>query len=111
MGSVRAITDAGRTAVVFDYAPFGDGGVGGGASPAALRFAAKERDPETGLDYFGARYYGSRTGRFTTVDPVVPLDAALRDELVYIKQCFTTSDVGEAIAAFREKRQPVFRGA
>ena len=39
-----------------------------------------------------------------------PLDAALRDELVYIKQCFTTSDVGEAIAAFREKRQPVFRG-
>jgi len=39
-----------------------------------------------------------------------PLDAALRDELVYIKQCFTTSDVGEAIAAFREKRQPTFRG-
>ena len=79
VGSVRAITDAARTAVVFDYAPFGDGGVGGGASPAALRFAGKERDPETGLDYFGARYYGSKTGRFTTVDPVVPLDAALRD--------------------------------
>src|SRR5687768_5907961 len=39
-----------------------------------------------------------------------PLDAALRDELVYIKQCFTTDDVREAIAAFREKRQPSFRG-
>jgi len=39
-----------------------------------------------------------------------PLDAALRDELVYIKQCFTTADVGEAIAAFREKRTPTFRG-
>jgi len=39
-----------------------------------------------------------------------PLDAALRDELVYIKQCFTTADVGEAIAAFREKRHPTFRG-
>jgi 2-(1,2-epoxy-1,2-dihydrophenyl)acetyl-CoA isomerase len=39
-----------------------------------------------------------------------PLDAALRDELVYIKHCFTTADVGEAIAAFREKRRPVFRG-
>ena len=39
-----------------------------------------------------------------------PLDAALRDELVYIKQCFTTGDVGEAIAAFREKRRPTFRG-
>jgi 2-(1,2-epoxy-1,2-dihydrophenyl)acetyl-CoA isomerase len=39
-----------------------------------------------------------------------PLDAALRDELVYIKQCFATADVGEAIAAFREKRAPTFRG-
>jgi 2-(1,2-epoxy-1,2-dihydrophenyl)acetyl-CoA isomerase len=38
-----------------------------------------------------------------------PLDAALRDELVYIKQCFTTGDVEEAITAFREKREPVFR--
>ena len=39
-----------------------------------------------------------------------PLDAALRDELVYIKQCFATTDVGEAIAAFREKRRPTFKG-
>jgi 2-(1,2-epoxy-1,2-dihydrophenyl)acetyl-CoA isomerase len=39
-----------------------------------------------------------------------PLDAALRDELVYIKECFATRDVAEAIAAFREKRTPVFRG-
>jgi 2-(1,2-epoxy-1,2-dihydrophenyl)acetyl-CoA isomerase len=39
-----------------------------------------------------------------------PLDAALRDELVYIKQCFGTADVAEAISAFREKRAPTFRG-
>ena len=77
VGSVRAITDAARTAVVFDYAPFGDGGVGGGASPAAVRFAGKERDAETGLDYFGARYYGSRAGRFTTLDPVLDVEQAL----------------------------------
>jgi 2-(1,2-epoxy-1,2-dihydrophenyl)acetyl-CoA isomerase len=38
------------------------------------------------------------------------LDAALRDELVYIKQCFATADVAEAIAAFRQKRAPAFRG-
>jgi len=38
------------------------------------------------------------------------LEAALRDELVYIKQCFQTADVAEAIAAFREKRRPSFRG-
>ena len=38
------------------------------------------------------------------------LDAALRNELVAIKHCFTTADVGEAMTAFREKRLPVFRG-
>jgi len=31
---------------------------------------SKERDNETGLDYFGARYYGSTQGRFTSVDPI-----------------------------------------
>ena len=39
-----------------------------------------------------------------------PLDAALREELVHIKYCFTTADVAEAMTAFREKRMPVFRG-
>jgi RHS repeat-associated protein len=29
---------------------------------------AKERDSESGLDYFGARYYGSALGRFTSPD-------------------------------------------
>lgn len=38
------------------------------------------------------------------------LDVALRNELVSIKQCFATRDVAEAIAAFREKRSPLFRG-
>jgi RHS repeat-associated protein len=32
------------------------------------KFTGKERDPETGLDYFGARYYGSSIGRFMTPD-------------------------------------------
>jgi RHS repeat-associated protein len=35
----------------------------------------KERDIETGLDYFEARYYSSTQGRFTSVDPFnLPLD-------------------------------------
>ena len=32
------------------------------------RCTAKERDAESGLDYFGARYYGSALGRFTSPD-------------------------------------------
>lgn len=31
----------------------------------------KERDNETGLDYFGARYYASTQGRFTSSDPMI----------------------------------------
>lgn len=33
------------------------------------KFTGKERDSESGLDYFGARYYGSSLGRFTSPDP------------------------------------------
>jgi RHS repeat-associated protein len=32
------------------------------------RYTGKERDAESGLDYFGARYYGSNMGRFTSPD-------------------------------------------
>ncbi len=32
------------------------------------RFTSKERDSETGLDYFGARYFSSAQGRFTSPD-------------------------------------------
>ena len=33
-----------------------------------MQFTGKERDRETGLDYFGARYYSGAQGRFTTPD-------------------------------------------
>jgi RHS repeat-associated protein len=32
---------------------------------------SKERDIETGLDYFGARYYASMQGRFITPDSLL----------------------------------------
>jgi RHS repeat-associated protein len=34
-------------------------------------FTGKERDSETTLDYFGARYLSSGLGRFTTADPLL----------------------------------------
>jgi RHS repeat-associated protein len=33
-------------------------------------FTGKERDTESGLDYFGARYYGSSMGRMISPDPL-----------------------------------------
>ena len=38
---------------------------------ALAEFTSKERDAETGLDYFGARYFSSAQGRFTSVDPLM----------------------------------------
>lgn len=78
IGNVRLITDANGAIIErHDYYPFGEEcttgpcasnpGVGAGQ---ARKFTGKERDTETGFDYFGARYYGSKLGRFTTVDPV-----------------------------------------
>jgi RHS repeat-associated protein len=34
------------------------------------KFTGKERDAETGLDYFGARYFSSAQGRFTSPDEI-----------------------------------------
>jgi RHS repeat-associated protein len=78
IGSVRAVTDVhGNVVRRHDYYPFGVEYAPPPSTPDPLRFTGKERDVETGLDYFGARYYASRTGRFTTVDPVMNIEAAL----------------------------------
>jgi RHS repeat-associated protein len=43
------------------------------------KFTGKERDLETGLDYFGARYYSNGLGRFITPDwaPTTPKPSAV----------------------------------
>ncbi|MDP9052016.1 MAG: RHS repeat-associated core domain-containing protein [Acidobacteriota bacterium] len=38
------------------------------ASVIPSRYTGKERDTESGLDYFGARYYASGMGRFMSPD-------------------------------------------
>jgi RHS repeat-associated protein len=75
LGSVRAVTDASGALVRrHDYLVFGEDVASEepqGLPPLAKqqRFTGKERDAETYLDYFGARYYRNVWGRFTTVDP------------------------------------------
>jgi len=50
--------------------PFGDGLTcsGPGVDVSKHHFTGKERDTESGLDYFGARYYGSSMGRWMSPD-------------------------------------------
>ena len=61
-----------------DYLPFGEELMSQGLRSGPLgyvsgddvrqQFTSKERDVETGLDYFAARYYSSIQGRFTSAD-------------------------------------------
>ncbi len=70
LGSANVVTDAmGNIQEESDFYPFGgervvtDLGIGNN-----YKFTGKERDPETGCDYFGARYYCNSIGRFLTPD-------------------------------------------
>ncbi len=82
LGSPRVITDgSGAVKARHDYHPFGEEiGLRGGrnADPQKYvgdavrqKFNGKERDAESGFDYFGARYYASLQGRFTSCDPAL----------------------------------------
>ena len=89
LGSVRLVTGStGNVIRRHDYRPFGQDLSGNGRSTKysnlknVVRFTGKERDDETGLDYFGGpeedpitktesvmtRYFSSAQGRFTSPD-------------------------------------------
>jgi RHS repeat-associated protein len=85
LGSTRVVTNTvtpGTPSERHDYYPFGEEiltttaspryGIAGYAPAVEMPwlFTGKERDSESGLDYFGARYYGSSMGRFMSPDPV-----------------------------------------
>lgn len=55
-----------------DYYPFGEY-IGSGTN-SDVKFTGKERDDESGLDNFGARYLTSSYGRFMSPDPLNTLD-------------------------------------
>ncbi|MGB7219764.1 MAG: RHS repeat-associated core domain-containing protein, partial [Vicinamibacterales bacterium] len=52
-----------------DFWPFGEEWAPPASPVSVMKFAGKERDTETGFDYFLARYYRANSGRFTSVDP------------------------------------------
>ena len=70
LGSTSIITDALGNVVKRDfYFPYGaELSTSTGSDPNHYKFTGKERDTESNLDMFGARYYGSSLGRFATPD-------------------------------------------
>ena len=79
LGSTRLVTDQNANVVArHDYLPFGEEIPGGWAGRSSEwgatndtneKFTGQQRDLETGLDYFHARYLSSSLGRFTSPDP------------------------------------------
>jgi len=53
-----------------DYYPYGGEIAVSGADSNRYKFTGKERDSESGLDNFGARFDASSLGRFMTADPI-----------------------------------------
>jgi RHS repeat-associated protein len=51
------------------HLPYGEE-IGTSGEQEKHRFTSYERDSETGTDYAINRFYGTATGRFTTVDPI-----------------------------------------
>jgi RHS repeat-associated protein len=72
LGSNIAITDETSTVVWNQsYLPFGDFYSGTGSIDNTHQYTEKEFEEETGLYYYGARYYHPGLGRFMSVDPVI----------------------------------------
>ncbi len=74
LGSIRIVFDVNGVATArADFEPFGElftvPAMPGGQLPTQ-QFTGQERDPEASQDYFGARFYQPRAGRFSQVDPV-----------------------------------------
>ena len=69
LGSADVIADeAGDIQKEADYYPYGGEIVISGSDPNKFKFTGKERDAESGNDYFGARYYASSMGRWLSPD-------------------------------------------
>ncbi len=73
LGSIRQTWDeSGNIVAAQDYFSYGDilRSYGGSSPLERYKFTSKERDNESSLDYFGARYYESLSGRWMQVDPM-----------------------------------------
>jgi RHS repeat-associated protein len=74
LGSIRVtVNSSGAIDSYNDFDPFGmamESRNSVSSADARYKFTGKERDAETNYDYFGARYYDGRIGRWMQVDPL-----------------------------------------
>ncbi|MDH4319592.1 MAG: hypothetical protein OEV64_14485, partial [Desulfobulbaceae bacterium] len=91
LGSTAYITDQnGDLKEHLEYFPFGETWVQeGGSKKTPYLYTSKEFDSETGLYYYGARYYDPRTSLWVSADPI------LEKYLPNVSDLHTALDAGE----------------
>jgi RHS repeat-associated protein len=104
LGSIRLVTDAaGAVANRYDYDAFGN------LEPTSYEtvsnpfgFTARERDAESGLMFYRARYYDPKIGRFISEDPI-GFDAGDANLYRYVfnSSVMSTDPSGQAITVFQ----------
>ncbi len=75
LGSASYITDTAGTVITrYYYKPYGEiiRDKSSGADIVRHKFTGQEEDAETGLMYYGARYYDPYIGNFITPDSLIP---------------------------------------
>jgi RHS repeat-associated protein len=72
---VVSVTDADKIEVAYyEYDAWGNTMTEAGSWTSPYRFSTKEWDDDSGLYYFGARYYSPEIGRWTQRDPAGTVD-------------------------------------
>ncbi len=66
----RVVTEVGEVSARYEYGPFGEEITRRGVGAQPYRFSTKYHDEETGLLYYGYRYYAPRWGRWLSKDPI-----------------------------------------
>jgi len=96
LGSSNYITD--RTGRVFEhtiYLPYGETWIDEGHETSLLgyKFTGKELDEETGLYYFGARYYDPQVSQWISTDPALKDYMPTGAELFFPEQAFNANSL------------------
>ena len=88
----------------YEYSPYGEVivAVGAEAFSNPFRFSTKYWDTETGLGYWGYRYYDAETGRWLSRDPVGERGSVNRYTVVGERQLHFRTDDNYTSASARD---------